>query len=102
MRETSGSTVVISNHWHKPAVKVTVRYHEHSAPSGSIAMEISLDDVLQAVQAEMALVHPLKHFTRARAAAALDAAMSRAVEKIKGASSQAMATIGSAMREVES
>jgi hypothetical protein len=101
MRETAGSTVVISNHWHKPAVTVTVRYHEHSAPAGSIAMEMRLEDLLLAVQHEMEQHHPVKHLTRARRAKALDEAMSRAIEKVKGASSVAIVAVTKAMREVD-
>lgn len=80
-------TLVISNYWHKPAVKVTVR-HDADAPTGAIVLETGIDDFVAALLCE--LPHPIRTLTRKGQEQALREAVSRTLEKVKQASTAAM------------
>jgi len=80
------SKVVISNYWHNPGIRVTVFVDPEIAPDGGIHLEIALDDLVAGVLAEMK--HPTQIWTRASLVAEVAAAVARAIEKIKMASSE--------------
>ncbi|MEO6293045.1 MAG: hypothetical protein ABIO88_10555, partial [Burkholderiaceae bacterium] len=80
---------VISNHWHKPGISVTI-LHGWEAPKGGIKLEMPLEDFLMAVAAEAN--HPAGIFTRAQFVSALKAAAASAIDKVKESSIAAVAS----------
>jgi hypothetical protein len=74
--------LVISRHWNNPTVEVTV-------DQDKIAIFLSASDFAEAVGYEFRL-HPANLITRKRFLAALQQAVSSAIEKAKEASTEAM------------
>jgi hypothetical protein len=81
------SVLVASNYWHKPGITVTFR-HDADAPSGSVHVEIPIDDLLLAIAAEMP--SGMKMLTKAKVQEALRAAYAVALEKVKEATNKAL------------
>jgi hypothetical protein len=75
--------VVISNHWHKPAVKVQVHWDPEKAPAGGIQLELSLADLMEGVIQEMESRRLNVFLTKAQIRKALSQAIHDAVEKVK-------------------
>ena len=80
--------VVISNHWHRPGIKVSI-LHGADAPAGGIMLETAVDDFLLALADEMRA--PV--WTKAQLLSQLRSASAVALEKIKTASSQAISSV---------
>lgn len=51
--ELSRHHLVISNHWHKPKVKVEVHWDPKDAPAGGIELTTSLEDVVEGIVCEL-------------------------------------------------
>lgn len=81
-------TVVISNYWHNPGIKVSV-VHGSEAPHGGIILETPIEDFVLAVGKEMTT--PI--WTRAQLERLLEAAVNTAIEKIKMASTHGVAPL---------
>jgi hypothetical protein len=75
-------SVVISRHWHSPAIEVIVS-------DVGISLECSLDDFIAALLVE--LQHPVMSFTRGRLETNLLTAKDSVLEKLKEASSHVVA-----------
>lgn len=73
--------VVVSRHWDNPNIEINVTREK-------IELVCSLADFVSALQSEMP--HPMKVWTKGRHKREITAAMLRAVEKIKEASSRVM------------
>jgi len=73
--------VVISRHWHSPEISVTVSAEK-------IELTCDLEDFVAALVTEMP--HPLKMWSRKKHSNEANAAMLRAIEKIKESSSKVM------------
>jgi hypothetical protein len=79
--------LVQSNYWHNPGIKITLQ-HDHLAPEGAIHVEMALEDVLKALQADFK--HPLLLWSRKQLKSSLEAAMTSVLEKMKHATSEVM------------
>lgn len=75
------TTLLVSNHWHKPGITMKVVHCPVQAPEGAIMLELELADFRQALLAE--LPSSLQIWTRAQMAAAMETAMAIVVEKMK-------------------
>lgn len=80
-------TIVISNFWHKPGIKIAL-HHGDDAPQGGISLETDLEDFIKGVLHEIA--HPVKVWTKAGQEKEIREAISATCEKIKAASAQVM------------
>lgn len=93
-RNVTATKVVVSNYWHNPGITVRVIHHQETAPAGSCHVEISMEDLIQALMAELdpkqwtepiaeRLPHPILAFTRQRHAAALESALAASKSEIE-------------------